>query len=61
MAKKNNSSEGLGFENKLWAAAENVFWVPKEARWGHLQANAKQPAIGQLIDVAMEAIELLDH
>jgi type I restriction enzyme M protein len=23
-------------------AAENVFWVPKEARWSHLQANAKQ-------------------
>ena len=23
--------------------AENVFWVPKEARWSHLQANAKQP------------------
>jgi type I restriction enzyme M protein len=21
--------------------AENVFWVPKEARWSHLQANAK--------------------
>ena len=22
--------------------AENVFWVPREARWGYLQANAKQ-------------------
>jgi len=22
--------------------AENVFWVPKQARWSHLQANAKQ-------------------
>jgi type I restriction-modification system DNA methylase subunit len=29
--------------------AENVFWVPKEARWSHLQANAKQPSIGKLI------------
>ncbi|KQZ63424.1 DNA methyltransferase [Rhizobium sp. Root149] len=37
--------------------AENVFWVPKEARWGHLQANAKRPEIGKLIDEAMEAIE----
>ena len=27
--------------------AENVFWVPKEARRSHLQANAKQPSIGQ--------------
>jgi len=23
--------------------AANVFWVPPEARWGHLQANAKLP------------------
>jgi type I restriction enzyme M protein len=37
--------------------AENVFWVPKEARWSFLQANAKQPGIGKLIDDAMEAIE----
>src|SRR6476620_3250411 len=36
---------------------ENVFWVPKEARWSHLQANAKQPTIGKLIDQAMMAIE----
>ncbi len=37
--------------------AENVFWVPKEARWSHLQANAKQPTIGTLVDEAMRAIE----
>jgi len=37
--------------------AENVFWVPKEARWSHLQANAKKPTIGTLIDDAMRAIE----
>lgn len=37
--------------------AENVFWVPKEARWSFLQANAKRPEIGKLIDDAMEAIE----
>ena len=37
--------------------AENVFWVPKEARWSYLQANAKRPEIGKLIDEAMEAIE----
>jgi type I restriction enzyme M protein len=35
-----------------------VFWVPKEARWRHLQANAKQPSIGKLIDEAMAAIEV---
>ena len=37
--------------------AENVFWVPKEARWSHLQGSAKQTTIGLLIDKAMEAIE----
>jgi type I restriction enzyme M protein len=37
--------------------ADNIFWVPKEARWSHLQANAKQITIGKLIDDAMLAIE----
>ncbi len=37
--------------------AENIFWVPKEARWSYLQANTKQPTIGKLIDEAMVAIE----
>lgn len=37
--------------------AENIFWVPKEARWPYLQANAKQPAIGKIVDDAMVAIE----
>jgi type I restriction enzyme M protein len=37
--------------------AENVFWVPKEARWSHLQDNARSPKIGVLIDDAMVAIE----
>ena len=37
--------------------AENVFWVPKAARWSYLQANAKQPTIGKLVDDAMVAIE----
>ena len=37
--------------------AERTFWVPKEARWSYLQANAKQPTIGKLVDDAMLAIE----
>ncbi len=37
--------------------SENIFWVPKESRWSYLQNNAKQPAIGKLIDNAMVAIE----
>lgn len=37
--------------------AENIFWVPKEARWANIKENAKQPTIGQVIDNAMIAIE----
>ena len=37
--------------------ADNVFWVPQVARWSFLQANAKQPIIGKLVDDAMVAIE----
>jgi len=46
-----------GVEDPDEYAAENVFWVPQVARWSHLQANAKQPTIGRLIDEAMLAIE----
>ncbi|HWQ43585.1 MAG TPA: N-6 DNA methylase, partial [Desulfosporosinus sp.] len=37
--------------------AENVFWVSPDARWEKLQAAAKRPEIGKLIDDAMVAIE----
>ncbi len=37
--------------------AKGVFWVPKEARWGFLQGNARQATIGKLVDDAMVAIE----
>lgn len=37
--------------------AENVFWVPANARWSYLQAHAKLPNIGTLIDDAMRLIE----
>ncbi|MEW6236419.1 MAG: class I SAM-dependent DNA methyltransferase [Candidatus Omnitrophota bacterium] len=37
--------------------AENIFWVPKEARWAFLQDNAKQSQIGKIVDDAMTAIE----
>ncbi len=37
--------------------AVNIFWVPKEARWSYLVANAKQPTIGKIVDDAMLAIE----
>ena len=37
--------------------AKNISWVPPEARWSHLKAQAKQPTIGQLVDDAMAGIE----
>lgn len=37
--------------------AENIFWVPPEARWAQLQSDAKQANIGELIDNAMRVIE----
>ena len=33
--------------------AQNIFWVPPEARWAHLKAQARQPTIGRLVDDAM--------
>ena len=37
--------------------AENIFWVPPEARWPQLQAQARQATIGRAVDDAMAAIE----
>jgi len=37
--------------------AESIFWVPPEARWPHLRAQARQSTIGQLVDDAMAGIE----
>jgi len=37
--------------------ADNIFWVPPEARWEQIQAQAPQPTIGKVIDEAMTAIE----
>jgi type I restriction enzyme M protein len=37
--------------------ALNIFWVPPEARWAVLQANARQATIGKVVDDAMLAIE----
>jgi len=37
--------------------AQHIFWVPPEARWTHLKAQARQPTVGQLVDDAMAGIE----
>jgi type I restriction enzyme M protein len=55
--KRLKSDEYADPEDRDEYLAENIFWVPKEARWSYLQDNAKQPSIGRLIDDAMVAIE----
>jgi len=37
--------------------AQSIFWVPPEARWGQLKAQARQSTIGRLVDDAMAGIE----
>jgi type I restriction enzyme M protein len=48
---------GADPEDKDEYKAENVFFVPMEARWSFLLAKAKQPDIGKFVDAAMDAIE----
>ena len=50
-------SEGADPEDPDEYRAENIFWVPQEARWAHLKAKARQPSIGWLVDDAMTGIE----
>ncbi len=57
LAAGGRGESGIDPEDRDEYLAENVFWVPREARWSYLQANAKQPEIGKLIDDAMVAIE----
>ncbi len=49
--------EGANPEDPDEYRAENVFWVPQNARWSYLHTRAKQPTIGKDVDDAMEAIE----
>ena len=49
--------EGADPEDRDEYQADNIFFVPPQARWSFLQAQAKQPKIGNLVDEAMDAIE----
>ena len=51
-------AEGYGDEeDRDEYLADNIFWVPKEARWETIRAHATNPDIGKVIDAAMETIE----
>jgi len=48
---------GADSEDKDEYKAENVFFVPTDARWNFLLSKAKQTTIGKTVDEAMDAIE----
>ncbi len=48
-------------EDKDEYTAENIFWVPKIARWNEILRYANTPEIGKVIDSAMESIEKENH
>jgi type I restriction enzyme M protein len=55
-----NVKTGATFLWRAWEAnylAANVFWLPAEARWQNINAKAKSPEIGKVIDDVMGAIE----
>jgi len=52
-----DKAQGADPEDQDEYRAENVFWVPKKARWEYLQKNAKLPEIGKILDNAMDDIE----
>ncbi len=49
--------EGADPEDQDEYRAQNVFWVPQNARWSYLHSRAKLPSIGTDLDGAMELIE----
>ncbi len=50
--------EGDGFEEDIDEyIAENIFFVPENARWNVISAAAHTPEIGSVIDEAMRSIE----
>ncbi|KAA8829866.1 type I restriction-modification system subunit M [Bifidobacterium tissieri] len=51
-------AEGEGFEeDRDEYTSENIFWVPKEARWENVAAAAHTPEVGKVIDESMRLIE----
>ncbi len=51
------AAQGADAEDPDEYRALGIFWVPPEARWAHLKAQARQATIGQLVDDAMAGIE----
>lgn len=50
-------ADGADPEDRDEYEAENVFYVPAEARWTQIVSKAKDSQIGKYVDAAMDAIE----
>ena len=57
---KLKSTKGADPEDKDEYLADNIFFVPIEARWSHLLSRAKLPSIGVDIDNAMDEVEKIN-
>ncbi len=57
LLEEQKTDAGVDPEDPEEYAAKAVFFLPEKARWSFLQANARQPTIGELVDAAMKAIE----
>ena len=44
-------------EDKDVYVGDNIFWIPREARWDKIKSAAKTAQIGEVIDQAMDMIE----
>jgi len=53
------NTEGADPEDSDEYRAENIFYVPKKARWGYLQKNAKQSTIGKLCSASRNILKAL--
>ena len=51
------SEAGADPEDRDEYLAKNVFWVPGNARWDNVKANARSVNIGKIVDDAMVSIE----
>lgn len=41
------TDKGIDAEDRDEYKRMRIFWVPKQARWSHIQNNAKQPTTGR--------------
>ncbi len=58
--RKLKATAGADPEDKDEYLADNIFFVPKEARWSYLLSRAKLPSIGVDIDNAMDEVEKIN-